>query len=83
MFTGQTLVPGIVAGCLSLALPVLSFTSYSNDFADPKYILSKKFPATTVEAQRTILAWADEFASLGPWGAHRILPQRSCLTDGI
>ncbi|KAI0074707.1 chondroitin AC/alginate lyase [Panus rudis PR-1116 ss-1] len=61
------MISSVVAGCLILAPPVLSFTSYANDFADPKYILSKNFPPTTVEAQRTILQWADEFKSLGPW----------------
>ncbi|TBU38981.1 chondroitin AC/alginate lyase [Dichomitus squalens] len=55
------------ASLLTLSAPVLSFTSYANDFIDPKLILSKDFSNVTVDAQATILAWADELAAEGPW----------------
>lgn len=62
--------------CLALAaatfyltiLPgVHSYTSYSNDFVDPTLILSKSFPPTTIDAQQTIISWADELLAQGPW----------------
>lgn len=57
----------VVAACL-YSLPIVhSFTSYANDFVDPQYILSKAFPWDTIEAQQTIIAWANESASYGPW----------------
>ncbi len=52
---------------LALSAPVLSFTSYANEFVDPDLILAKAFPNTTVEAQKTILEWAEELAAEGPW----------------
>ncbi|KAM5536812.1 hypothetical protein V8D89_009530 [Ganoderma adspersum] len=52
---------------LALGAPVLSFTSYANEFVDPDLILAKNFRNTTVEAQKTILEWADELAAEGPW----------------
>ncbi|KAL7284680.1 chondroitin AC/alginate lyase [Trametes coccinea BRFM310] len=48
-------------------LPVRSLTSYANDFVDPAYALSKNFSNTTIEAQATIVQWAQDLASQGPW----------------
>ncbi|KAI1792432.1 chondroitin AC/alginate lyase [Ganoderma leucocontextum] len=52
---------------LVLSTPVLSFTSYANEFVDPNLILAKKFPNITIEAQETIFEWAEELAATGPW----------------
>ena len=52
---------------LALGAPVLSLTSYANEFVDPNLILAKNLRNTTVEAQKTILEWADELAASGPW----------------
>ena len=52
---------------LVLSTPVLSFTSYANDFIDPNTILSKDFSNVTAEAQETIMLWADQLAAKGPW----------------
>ena len=51
-------------------LPVRSLTSYANDFVDPAYALSKNFSNTTVEAQATIIQWAEDLASQGPWSEY-------------
>ncbi|KAI0772940.1 chondroitin AC/alginate lyase [Trametes elegans] len=48
-------------------LPVHSLTSYANDFVDPASVLSKNFSNVTVEAQATIIQWAKDLASQGPW----------------
>ena len=50
-----------------LSTPVLSFTSYANDFIDPNIILSRDFSNVTAEAQETIMLWADQLAAKGPW----------------
>ena len=62
----------LARGALLLVLGVLptavhSLTSYANDFVDPDYIVGKQFPANTVIAQKTIVQWADQYATLGPW----------------
>ncbi len=49
--------------------PVRSVTSYANDFIDPKLILGVDLPGVTVDAQETIISWADELAAEGPWCA--------------
>ncbi|KAH9851065.1 chondroitin AC/alginate lyase [Lenzites betulinus] len=48
-------------------LPVHSLTSYANDFVDPSLILARNFSNVTVEAQATIVQWAQSLASEGPW----------------
>ncbi|RDX42880.1 chondroitin AC/alginate lyase [Lentinus brumalis] len=45
----------------------ITVTSYANDFVDPKYVLAKDFTNFTIEAQDTIVAWAEELAAQGPW----------------
>lgn len=67
--------PSLACGALLLVLGALptavhSLTSYANDFVDPDYIVAKQFPANTVVAQRTIVQWADEYATLGPWSTY-------------
>ncbi|KAI8989056.1 chondroitin AC/alginate lyase [Trametes punicea] len=47
--------------------PVRSLTSYANDFVDPTYALSENFSNVTVEAQKTIVSWAQALAAEGPW----------------
>lgn len=54
---------------LALSAPVLSFTSYANEFVDPDFVLAKRFPINTVIAQRTIFKWAEQLAAKGPWCA--------------
>ncbi|KAF7304136.1 Chondroitin AC/alginate lyase [Mycena indigotica] len=45
------------------------FVQYANDFIDPGYIagLNGKYPASLKSAQNTIVAWAEELNSHGPW----------------
>lgn len=52
---------------LTIAPTVYSYTSYANDFVDPTLILSKSFSPTTIDAQQTIISWADELLAQGPW----------------
>ncbi|KAF9648312.1 chondroitin AC/alginate lyase [Thelephora ganbajun] len=64
--------PNLARGALVLVLGALptavhSLTSYANDFVDPDYIVGRKFPANTAIAQKTIVRWANEYATLGPW----------------
>jgi len=61
----------LVLGALPTA--VHSLTSYANDFVDPDYIVGKKFPANTAIAQKTIVQWADQYATLGPWSTCLVL----------
>jgi hypothetical protein len=51
----------------SLAALNVSFASYDNDFIEPSYILGKKWNATTIVAQESIVQWADWLATQGPW----------------
>ncbi|KAG5635945.1 hypothetical protein H0H81_009594 [Sphagnurus paluster] len=60
---------------LSAILPALIFgingvqalTSYANDFVNPDFIVAGDFANNTLAAQATILAWAKDSASKGPW----------------
>lgn len=69
----QTLSKSNLARCVLLlvlgAFPITvhSLTSYANDFIDPDYIVGRKFPPNTEIAQKTIVQWADQYATLGPW----------------
>ncbi|KAH9947891.1 chondroitin AC/alginate lyase [Amylocystis lapponica] len=58
------LLVAILLGSLRLGTCV---TSYANDFVDPRYVLSRTFSPNTVEAQKTIVLWADQLAAKGPW----------------
>ncbi|KAL4242367.1 dermatan-sulfate isomerase family protein [Abortiporus biennis] len=40
---------------------------YDNDFIDPQYILSKNWSTSTLQAQQTIIEWANEVSNMGPW----------------
>ncbi|KAH9929064.1 chondroitin AC/alginate lyase [Epithele typhae] len=51
----------------STALSASAFTSYANDFIDPKIILSNGLSNLTIEAQETIVEWAEDLAAAGPW----------------
>jgi hypothetical protein len=64
MNTLVTITLFILAG---VAPVVHSLVSYANDFVDPDYIVSKAFSNYTVEAQSTVVQWADELAAQGPW----------------
>ena len=44
-----------------------AYVNYDNEFVDPKYALSKNFNDTTIPAQQTILAWAEQSTVGGPW----------------
>ncbi|KAI0782105.1 chondroitin AC/alginate lyase [Abortiporus biennis] len=66
--TVQTPTLLLLAGfCLHLAPAVHSFYSYDNDFIDPQYILSKNWSTSTLQAQQTIIEWANEVSNMGPW----------------
>ena len=72
MLTSTFSKSNLARGALLLVLGALptavhSLTNYANDFVDPGYIVGKKFPSNTVIAQKTIVQWADQYASLGPW----------------
>ncbi|KAJ6625224.1 alginate lyase-domain-containing protein [Mycena sp. CBHHK59/15] len=43
------------------------FTCYANDFVDPAYVDAGQFPSRLGDAEATIVAWANEMASYGPW----------------
>ncbi|KAJ7116999.1 alginate lyase-domain-containing protein [Mycena epipterygia] len=43
------------------------YTTYAVDFPDPNRIASGNFPPNLSGAEDTIVAWADEMASYGPW----------------
>ncbi|KAJ3524052.1 hypothetical protein NM688_g8630 [Phlebia brevispora] len=44
-----------------------AYVNYANDFVNPTYVLSKNFDNTTIPAQETILAWADQADIGSPW----------------
>lgn len=58
---------------LALAPSVLGFTDYANDFVNPDYVLAKTFNTSTAGAQATIVQWANDLASQGPWSERRVL----------
>ncbi|KAJ7032159.1 chondroitin AC/alginate lyase [Mycena alexandri] len=43
------------------------FTQYAVDFPDPDDIAAGKFPADLAGAEATIVSWADQMSSFGPW----------------
>ncbi|KAJ7018921.1 chondroitin AC/alginate lyase [Mycena alexandri] len=43
------------------------FTQYAVDFPDPNAIVGGKFPANLGGAEATIISWAEQMASFGPW----------------
>ncbi|KAJ7883727.1 chondroitin AC/alginate lyase [Mycena olivaceomarginata] len=49
------------------ALATDPFTQYAVDFPDPNYVTAGQFGAKFGGAEATIVAWADEMASYGPW----------------
>jgi hypothetical protein len=59
-------LPAVLAA-LSLAPTVFGVVNYANDFVDPATILDFKYNDTTIEAQQTIVQWANTLASKGPW----------------
>ncbi|RPD61570.1 chondroitin AC/alginate lyase [Lentinus tigrinus ALCF2SS1-7] len=64
-----TAVLSVASLLLSQLAPVhaVTVTNYANDFIDPQYVLSKDFSNITVEAQDTIISWAQTMAAQGPW----------------
>ncbi|KAF8064896.1 chondroitin AC/alginate lyase [Lyophyllum atratum] len=59
----STFLPLLILGSSG----VQALTSYANDFVDPDFIVAGVFGKNTLAAQATILAWAQEAASEGPW----------------
>ncbi|KDR76943.1 hypothetical protein GALMADRAFT_119999 [Galerina marginata CBS 339.88] len=55
------------ATVFSIFSTAVAQTAYANDFVDPDYILAKNFSAQTGRAQATVVSWAKELASSGPW----------------
>jgi hypothetical protein len=49
------------------ALATNPFTQYAVDFPDPNYVTAGRFGAKFGGVEATIVAWADEMASYGPW----------------
>jgi len=49
------------------ALATNPFVQYAVDFPDPNWVTTGKFGANFAGAEATIMAWADEMASHGPW----------------
>lgn len=46
---------------------VHAYVSYANDFVNPDYIIAGGFGQNTLNAQKTIVAWAEELSMSGPW----------------
>ncbi|KAG6915942.1 hypothetical protein DXG01_009208 [Tephrocybe rancida] len=57
----------VIFPLLVVAGGVQAFVSYANDFVDPDFIVSGVFGNNTLAAQATILAWAKDSATGGPW----------------
>ncbi|KAJ7203101.1 chondroitin AC/alginate lyase [Mycena pura] len=54
--------------CLSrTALATNPFVQYAVDFPDPKLVVAGNFSSRFNGAEATIVAWAEEMASYGPW----------------
>ncbi|KAJ7235728.1 alginate lyase-domain-containing protein [Mycena haematopus] len=49
------------------ALATNPFTQYPVDFPDPTFVTTEQFGAKFAGAEATIVAWAEEMASHGPW----------------
>ncbi|KAG6840396.1 hypothetical protein C0991_006991 [Blastosporella zonata] len=56
------LLPLLIVGDL-----VQAYSSYANDFVDPNFVVAGKFGNNTLAAQATILQWAEDSATGGPW----------------
>jgi hypothetical protein len=54
------------------------FTSYANDFVDPTHAAGQ-YASNLRGAQDTIVAWANEMNSYGPWSKHYSLAFSDCL----
>lgn len=55
------------AAYLYLLPPVQAITTYANVFYNPDYFAAGNFNQSTLYAQKTIVSWADDLASQGPW----------------
>lgn len=44
-----------------------AIVDYANVFIDPDYVLGENFPASLGTAGLTILQWAEQLNSQGPW----------------
>lgn len=64
MFALLTFLISLFSACI---LAVRGQTSYDNDFVDPTYIIAGNFTNNTEAAQQTVVTWANELASQGPW----------------
>ncbi|KAF7358858.1 Chondroitin AC/alginate lyase [Mycena sanguinolenta] len=54
--------------CVSgVAFATNPFVQYAVDFPDPTFVTTEQFGARFAGAEATIVAWADEMASHGPW----------------
>jgi hypothetical protein len=62
----------------SLSVPAVhSLVSYANDFVDPDYVLGKTWNVSSLGqktslAKETIVQWADDLNSQGPWSEFRL-----------
>lgn len=46
---------------------VHAIVDYVNVFIDPDYVLSENFPESLADARLTIMEWATQLNSEGPW----------------
>ncbi|KAK7036182.1 chondroitin AC/alginate lyase [Favolaschia claudopus] len=66
--TAHTLLSLSLVLCLARAvLATNPFVQYAVDFPDPNFVASTKFGNNFNGAEATIVAWANEMASHGPW----------------
>jgi hypothetical protein len=70
-----------ILAALALVTPTVfgmfNYTDYDNDFVNPSYILAGHFNASTANAQKSIIDWADWLAAQGPWCEHIFLDTQS------
>ena len=56
---------------------------YSNDFVDPDWFLSRNFSQSTLGAQQTIVRWADQLNTQGPWSELLLMSMFSQGLDAL
>lgn len=55
------------AAALSVAPSALAIVNYPIEFAEPKNILERTYNNDTIDAQQSIIKWADMLDTSGPW----------------
>lgn len=57
------------AAVLAAAPSALALVNYPIEFTEPKAILDRTYNNVTIDAQQSIIKWADSLDVKGPWGA--------------